>query len=374
MISVLDTQDQALALVPVLVLALSAEEEEGVEVEALVIKRYLFLKYKKMKKIWLFILWILTLISSFSSASAIDPMNLPKFEHFINDYSNIFTEKQRLELWMLAKNIETNSGYQIVTVLFPHREGNELFDIALKAFNENKIWDKERNDGLLLAIATEEKKIRIIVWYGLEEKIPDLLAKQIIEEVIRPEVNDGNFYEAVKKFYEKLPEYLDGQAKKENLGSGISLAFGCCIAYVIISMIIATISSAVGSDKARNERRKRYKDSRYFTILYPLISKGILLGISWLFISAVLWKLIRWEFTENAILLFACIFLISIGITSNLSIFFWSKLWKRSRSTWSGRDSSSSSSRSSSDSDRGSSSSDSFDSGGGSSWGWGAGD
>ena len=324
-----------------------------------------------MKKIWLFILWILTLVSSFSSASSIDPMNLPKFEHFVNDYSNIFTEKQRLELGMLAKNIETNSGYQIVTVLFPDREGHELFDIALKAFNENKIWDKERNDGLLLAIATEEKKIRIVVWYGLEEKIPDILASQIIEEVIRPEVNNDNFYEAVKKFYEKLPEYLDWQAKKETLGSGISLAFGFCLVYVIIS---ATILAAVGSDKARGERRERYKDSRYFTILYPLISKGILLGIFWLFISVVLWKLIRWEFTENAILLFACIFLISIGITSNLSIFFWSKSWKRSRSTWFGRDSSSSSSRSSSDSDRGSSSSDSFDSGGGSSWGWGAGD
>ena len=327
-----------------------------------------------MKKIWLFILWILTLISSFSSADSIDPMNLPKFTHFVNDYSNIFTEEQRLELGMLAKNIETNSGYQIVTVLFPNREGNELFDIAIKAFNENKIWDKERNDGLLLAIATEEKKIRIVVWYGLEEKIPDLLASKIIEEVIRPEINNDNFYEAVKKFYEKLPEYLDGQAKKETFGSGISLAFGCCIAYVIISMIIATISSAVGSDKARNERRKRYKNSRYFTILYPLISKGILLGIFWVFVSAILWKLIRWEFTENAILLFACIFLISIGSTFNLSMFFLSKSWKRSRSTWSERDSSSSSSRSSSDSDRGSSSSDSFDSGGGSSWGWGAGD
>ena len=47
MISVLDTQDQVLALVPVLVLALSAEEEEGVEVEALVIKTYLFLEYRK---------------------------------------------------------------------------------------------------------------------------------------------------------------------------------------------------------------------------------------------------------------------------------------------------------------------------------------
>ena len=327
-----------------------------------------------MKKIWLFILYILIGLFGITSADSINPMELPKFEYFVNDYSNVLTKNEFSELNELAKSIEQNSGHQIVTLLFPNREGNELFDIAIKAFNENKIWDKERNDGLLLAIATEEKKIRIMVWYGLEEQIPDILASQIIEEVIRPEVNNDNFYEAVKKFYEKLPEYLDWQAKKETFDSGISLAFGCCIAYVIISMIVATISSAVGSDKARNERRKRYKDSRYFTILYPLISKGILLGIFWLFISVVLWKLIRWKFTENAILLFACIFLISIAITSNLSMFFWSKSWKRSRSTWSERDSSSSSSRSSSDSDRGSSSSDSFDSGGGSSWGWGAGD
>ena len=327
-----------------------------------------------MKKIWLFILWILTLISSFSSASSIDPMNLPKFEHFVNDYSNVFTEEQRLELGMIAKNIETNSGYQIVTVLFPHREGNELFDIALKAFNENEVWDKERNDGLLLAIATEEKKIRIVVWYGLEERIPDILASKIIEEVVRPEVNDGNFYEAVKKFYEKLPEYLDWQAKKETFESGISLAFGCCIAYVIISMIIATISSAVGSDKARNERRKRYKDSRYFTVLYPLISKGIITGVIWIFAGNILWYLISDEAARIIMILSASLLLISTAISFNLRAFFGSEDREKGFNTWSGWDSSSSSSRSSSDSDRGSSSSDSFDSGGGSSWGWGAGD
>ena len=372
MISVLDTQDQVLALA--LVLALSADEEEGVEVEALVIKRYLFLKYTKMKKIWLFILWILTLVSNFSSASSIDPMNLPKFEHFVNDYSNIFTEEQRLELGILAKNIETNSSYQIVTVLFPHREGNELFDIALKAFNENKIWDKERNDGLLLAIATEERKIRIVVWYWLEEKIPDILASQIIEEVIRPEVNNDNFYEAVKKFYEKLPKYLDAQAKKETLGSGISLAFGCCIFYLAISIIISIISSIVISDKSKNRNRKRYKKSWYLRNLYPLASNGMLVGIFWMLTTIFLWEITNSELKETWFPLFWYIFLISTSIILNLSTFFWSEKKKRGLDSWSNRDSSSSSSRSSSDSDRGSSSSDSFDSGGGSSWGWGAGD
>ena len=327
-----------------------------------------------MKKIWLFILWILALVSNFSSASAIDPMNLPKFEHFVNDYSNVFTEEQRLEVGMLAKNIETNSGYQIVTVLFPHREGSELFDITLKAFNENQIWDKERNDGLLLAITTEEKKIRIMVWYGLEWKIPDALASKIIEEIIRPEVKKGNFYEAVKKFYEKLPEYLDWQTKKETFESGISLAFTCCIFYLAISIIISIISSIVISDKSKNRNRKRYKKSWYLRNLYPLASDGMLVGIFWMLASIFLWEITSSELKETWFPLFWYIFLISTSIILNLSTFFWSEKKKRGLDSWSDRDSSSSSSRSSSDSDRGSSSSDSFDSGGGSSWGWGAGD
>ena len=66
-------------------------------------------------------------------------MNLPKFTHFVNDYSNTLSIDQKEELEELAQQIETNSGYQVVTVLFPHRAGNDLFDIALKAFNENKI-------------------------------------------------------------------------------------------------------------------------------------------------------------------------------------------------------------------------------------------
>lgn len=156
-----------------------------------------------MKKIWFFILSIFCLFG-ISFANTIDPTNLPKFEYFINDYSQVLTQEQIQELNQYAENIESNLGYQVVSVLFPHRQGNELFDIALKAFNENGIGDKQRNDGLLLAIATEEKKIRIMVWYGLEGKIPDLLASQIIEEKIRPEVNQWNIYQGIKNFYEVI--------------------------------------------------------------------------------------------------------------------------------------------------------------------------
>lgn len=80
----------------------------------------------------------------------------------MNDYAGVLSQEESQTLNQLAEATEKATKHQIVTVLFPHREGNELFDIALKAFNDNGIGDKERNDGLLLAIATEEKKIRIM--------------------------------------------------------------------------------------------------------------------------------------------------------------------------------------------------------------------
>ena len=214
-----------------------------------------------MKKIWLFILWILTLVSSFSSASAIDPMNLPKFTHFVNDYSNTLSIDQKEELEELAQQIESSSGYQVVTVLFPHREGNELFDIALKAFNENKIWGKKRNDGLLLAIATEEKKIRIVVWYGLEDKIPDLLAKQIIETLIRPEVNNWNFHQGIKNFYsffldESLQNQFSDQSSEEDDLRSQMIFLGVYTIFLLL-LIIRGSSRKWGRSSMRNRWDRR---------------------------------------------------------------------------------------------------------------------
>ena len=56
----------------------------------------------------------------------------------------------------------------MVVVFIPSRNGNELFDIGMKIFSDNKLGQKEKNNGILLVIATEEKKIRIITGYGLE--------------------------------------------------------------------------------------------------------------------------------------------------------------------------------------------------------------
>ena len=84
-----------------------------------------------------------------------------------------------------------------------------MIDIGLKVFRETKLGTKEKNNGLLLLIATEEKKIRIIVGYGLEGAIPDVEASAMIENFIRPLVNAGDINGAIQAYYDQTKILLE---------------------------------------------------------------------------------------------------------------------------------------------------------------------
>lgn len=157
----------------------------------------------------IFALGIVWLFSSVVFAqSSIDPMNLPMLTQWVTDFSNTLSASQLDELNASAELYESQSSNQLVAVIFPNRNGNELIDIGMKIFTDNGIGRKDVNNGLLLLISSEEKKIRIIVWYGLEWVYPDLIAWQLIENDIRPLVNSGDIAGAIKVFYEKSQQII----------------------------------------------------------------------------------------------------------------------------------------------------------------------
>ena len=159
------------------------------------------------KKVFMF--WFLVLFGwSVFAQSNFDPMNMPKISQYVMDYSNVLDQSSLEQLSSLWETYNSSTSNQFVAILFPHRNGNELFDIWIKLFNENQIGQAWKNNGLLLLISTEEKKIRIIVWYGLEWDLPDALVKRIIEEDIRPLVDKWDFAWAVGAFYQRCSDAI----------------------------------------------------------------------------------------------------------------------------------------------------------------------
>lgn len=117
---------------------------------------------------------------------------------FVNDYTNTLNTEQKSVLETQLSNLKLQTQNEIAIVLVPNLEGDYIEHYAVKLFEKWGIGDKEKDRGLLLLIALEERELKIEVGYGLEEFITDSEASLIINNYIVPEFKKGNFYAGIQ--------------------------------------------------------------------------------------------------------------------------------------------------------------------------------
>ena len=120
------------------------------------------------------------------------------FNEQINDEAHIFSQNERDELLNLVQNFEQNSTTQIAIVTLNSLENKSIEELSLEIARGYKLGQKEDNNGVLLVVAPNEKKVRIEVGYGLEGVLTDAVASQIINSVMIPEFKNGKMSEGVK--------------------------------------------------------------------------------------------------------------------------------------------------------------------------------
>ncbi len=120
-------------------------------------------------------------------------LDFPKLDRYINDFSSVLSNSESNTINEALAQHQRNTWEQVVVVLFPNRKWFELIDIWLKVFNENGIGEKTLNNGLLLIISTEERKIRIITGKGLELKYTEMICRDIVENHLRPKLDKDDY-------------------------------------------------------------------------------------------------------------------------------------------------------------------------------------
>ena len=120
-------------------------------------------------------------------------LDFPKLDRYINDFSSVLSNSESNTINEALAQHQRNTWEQVVVVLFPNRKWFELIDIWLKVFNENGIGEKTLNNGLLLIISTEERKIRIITGKGLELKYTEMVCRDIVENHLRPKLDKDDY-------------------------------------------------------------------------------------------------------------------------------------------------------------------------------------
>ena len=121
------------------------------------------------------------------------------FNEQINDEAHIFSQNERDELLNLVQNFEQNSTTQIAIVTLNSLGNRSIEELSLEIARGYKLGQKESDNGVLLLVAPNEKKVRIEVGYGLEGTLTDAVASQIINSVMIPEFKNGNMSEGVKE-------------------------------------------------------------------------------------------------------------------------------------------------------------------------------
>ena len=120
------------------------------------------------------------------------------FNEQINDEAHIFSQNERDELLNLVQNFEQNSTTQIAIVTLNSLKSRSIEELSLEIARGYKLGQKEDNNGVLLVVAPNEKKVRIEVGYGLEGVLTDAISSQIINSVMIPEFKNGKMNEGVK--------------------------------------------------------------------------------------------------------------------------------------------------------------------------------
>lgn len=133
-----------------------------------------------------------------------NPLELPKLKKHVTDFSWVLSSSQIESFSEKLAQHEWNTSEEVVVVLFPHRDWHELLDIGMQIFNNNGIGQKNLNNWLLLIIATEERKIRIITGKWMEIKYSEMRCRHIIENKLRPLLDNESYEELISAWIEEV--------------------------------------------------------------------------------------------------------------------------------------------------------------------------
>ncbi len=137
--------------------------------------------------------------------------NFPELTGRVVDKAQILSENEKNRLSKILENHEKETSNQIVIVTLNNLEGYEIADFGYQLGRYWKIGQKDKNNGILLIISMDEKRIRIEVGYGLEGVLPDRTAHEIIDYILKPNFRRGDFYNGIRKATEAIIESIKGE-------------------------------------------------------------------------------------------------------------------------------------------------------------------
>ena len=147
------------------------------------------------------------------NVSAAQTLTFPEITGRVVDEAGLLDAADRASLTESLAGLETKTTDQLVVVTLKSLQGRSIEDYGYQLGRRWQIGQKDKNNGVLLIVASVERKVRIEVGYGLEGTLTDALTKVIIENSILPSFKTGDFPGGIKRGVNDIVQVLDGDAE-----------------------------------------------------------------------------------------------------------------------------------------------------------------
>jgi uncharacterized protein len=190
------------------------------------------------------IVWALLGLSAFA-AEVIPPAPAAYF----NDYAGVVSAATADQLNQRLEQFERDSSCQIVVAVFPRMQSDSsIEDYTARVFQAWKVGQKGKDNGAVLFVFIQDRKMFIVTGYGLEGAMPDAICKRIVEDEIKPPFKAGNYEAGLMAGVNAMLAAAKGEYKgpgqtvaehrrnAKNQGSSLSVI----IFFIVILVIIAS--------------------------------------------------------------------------------------------------------------------------------------
>lgn len=186
----------------------------------------------------------------------------PTADFYVYDGADVLSDETESDIITHSRELESKTGAQIVVVTIPSLEGSSLEEYAVELFRQWGIGDKEKNNGLLLLCAVEDRQFRVEVGYGLEGDLPDGKTGRMQDKYIIPFLKNDKFDAGIQNGYHAFLEEVSGVY-------GVSVSGKTPVVYgddeeelgpeFLICLVIGWLISFLGAVFLLKKKQKKYK-------------------------------------------------------------------------------------------------------------------
>ncbi|MBT4485097.1 MAG: TPM domain-containing protein, partial [Candidatus Latescibacteria bacterium] len=142
---------------------------------------------------------LIAVVAVFYGILGSEAAQYPKPAGHVNDFAGVMKSGTREQLEGVLRGLASKSGAEVVVVTVKDMGGIDESTYAVELMKEWGIGSKERDDGILILVAVEERRLRIEVGYGLEHVITDAAAGQIRDKYIVPHLRNNDYDTGIRQ-------------------------------------------------------------------------------------------------------------------------------------------------------------------------------